>query len=415
MSFVWHFTPVFALIPLLLLALTLALGVRAAKQAQEWERHVAARRASASQHRHKGAPAVESQADSAHGREGADSGRPTPIERAEALGGVQDVQGARNHDEAPTNVMEQREIRRALRRAQEEGKAARLQHHAHAASSADAAAGESSSRVDGTMAEEATPSVSATASASDSANNESSESAQAMKSTGAAGASDIADTTDAAARKTAARQSSAQKISSQPDAGQTGHAGHMADASDATSELERVHAAAALDAFDMATQPDLISFSLGAPRNIEESAQQPPESLEIKSMRQVAKAVPQDAHDDDAVSSAATAASGDVVSDNAAVASSDAVSNDAVSNDDAVPGNGTVADSDAVPAIDDANQTASAQPSDAAKAVSQATKRPVNDAQAFHRAEVEADVEVPDATSDSLGSGIEAVLARRAS
>jgi hypothetical protein len=271
--------------------------------------------------------------------------------------------------------MEQREIRRALRRAQEEGKAARLQHQSHAASSADAAVGESARKVADKMADKAAeatvPSVEAKANADASAKNESRESAQ---STG------VADAADVAARKTAAKQSSAQKTSAQSDTG------HMADASDATSELERVHAAAALDAFDMATQQDLISFSLGAPRNVEESAQEPPESLEIKSMRQVAKAVPQDVHDADAASAVATAPS-----------------------DDAVP------DNDAAPAIDDADQPASEQPADTTKAVSQATKRPVNDAQAFHRAEVEADVEVPDATSDSLGSGIEAVLARRAS
>ncbi|MCI1210270.1 hypothetical protein [Bifidobacterium tibiigranuli] len=373
MSFVWHFNPLFALIPLLLLAMTLALGVRAARQAQEWERHVAAHRAGVS--RHKAGAALETHADSSDERRNIDTGRAPQAERDDAQGNAENAQNAQNRDDAPTDIMEQREIRRALRRAQEEGKAARLQHQSHAASSADAAVGESARKVADKMADKAAeatvPSVEAKANADASAKNESRESAQ---STG------VADAADVAARKTAAKQSSAQKTSAQSDTG------HMADASDATSELERVHAAAALDAFDMATQQDLISFSLGAPRNVEESAQEPPESLEIKSMRQVAKAVPQDVHDADAASAVATAPS-----------------------DDAVP------DNDAAPAIDDADQPASEQPADTTKAVSQATKRPVNDAQAFHRAEVEADVEVPDATSDSLGSGIEAVLARRAS
>jgi hypothetical protein len=373
MSFVWHFNPLFALIPLLLLAMTLALGVRAARQAQEWERHVAAHRAGVS--RHKAGAALETHADSSDERRNIDTGRAPQAERDDAQGDAENAQNAQNRDDAPTDIMEQREIRRALRRAQEEGKAARLQHQSHAASSADAAVGESARKVADKMADKAAeatvPSVEAKANADASAKNESRESAQ---STG------VADAADVAARKTAAKQSSAQKTSAQSDTG------HMADASDATSELERVHAAAALDAFDMATQQDLISFSLGAPRNVEESAQEPPESLEIKSMRQVAKAVPQDVHDADAASAVATAPS-----------------------DDAVP------DNDAAPAIDDADQPASEQPADTTKAVSQATKRPVNDAQAFHRAEVEADVEVPDATSDSLGSGIEAVLARRAS
>ncbi|MCH3975277.1 MAG: hypothetical protein LKF49_04605 [Bifidobacterium tibiigranuli] len=373
MSFVWHFNPLFALIPLLLLAMTLALGVRAARQAQEWERHVAAHRAGVS--RHKAGAALETHADSSDERRNIDTGRAPQAERDDAQGNAENAQNAQNRDDAPTDIMEQREIRRALRRAQEEGKAARLQHQSHAASSADAAVGESARKVADKMADKAAeatvPSVEAKANADASAKNESRESAQ---STG------VADAADVAARKTAAKQSSAQKTSAQSDTG------HMADASDATSELERVHAAAALDAFDMATQQDLISFSLGAPRNVEESAQEPPESLEIKSMRQVAKAVPQDVHDADAASAVATAPS-----------------------DDAVP------DNDAAPAIDDADQPASEQPADTTKAVSQATRRPVNDAQAFHRAEVEADVKVPDATSDSLGSGIEAVLARRAS
>lgn len=376
MSFVWHFNPLFALIPLLLLAMTLALGIRAARQAQEWERHVAAHRAGMSHH--KADAALEAHTDSSDERRNIDVDRAPQAERDDVQGDAENAQNAQNRDDAPTDIMEQREIRRALRRAQEEGKAARLQHQSHAASSADAAVGEAvrkgADTVAGKVAKATAPSIEATADADASANNESRESAQAMQSTGAASAADVA------ARKASAHEASAQKTSAQSDTG------HMADASDATSELERVHAAAALDAFDMATQQDLISFSLGAPRNVEESAQEPPESLEIKSMRQVAKAVPQDTHDEDAASAAATAPS-----------------------DDAVP------DNDAAPAIDDADQPASEQPADTTKAVSQATRRPVNDAQAFHRAEVEADVKVPDATSDSLGSGIEAVLARRAS
>ena len=35
------------------------------------------------------------------------------------------------------------------------------------------------------------------------------------------------------------------------------------------------------------------------------------------------------------------------------------------------------------------------------------------DVSGFHDAEVRADVEAPDATSDSLGTGLEAILARR--
>lgn len=64
--------------------------------------------------------------------------------------------------------------------------------------------------------------------------------------------------------------------------------------SDATNELTEISPAPALEAFDMAASQDLISFSLGAPRDGETPKTAEPESLEIKSTRQVAKAEPVD-------------------------------------------------------------------------------------------------------------------------
>ncbi len=58
---------------------------------------------------------------------------------------------------------------------------------------------------------------------------------------------------------------------------------------DMTTELDRVHPAAALDAFEVAASQDLISFSLGEPRNGVDRHAPAPESLEIKSTKQVAQ------------------------------------------------------------------------------------------------------------------------------
>ena len=135
---------------------------------------------------------------------------------------------------------------------------------------------------------------------------------------------------------------------------------------DETNELSRVSPASAVDAFDMAVNQDLISFSLGSPRNGVEIEQDDALSLEIKSTRQVAKATPRAAEP----------------------------------NAESVP-----AASDAAEPAEESGQTdaKAAQPNRAA----------VNDSVAFHETEASAAVEAPDETSDSLGSSLETILARR--
>ena len=116
----------------------------------------------------------------------------------------------------------------------------------------------------------------------------------------------------------------------------------------------------------MAVNQDLISFSLGSPRNGVEIEQDDALSLEIKSTRQVAKATPRAAEP----------------------------------NAESVP-----AASDAAEPAEESGQTdaKAAQPNRAA----------VNDSVAFHETEASAAVEAPDETSDSLGSSLETILARR--
>lgn len=106
---------------------------------------------------------------------------------------------------------------------------------------------------------------------------------------------------------------------------------------------------------------DLISFSLGAPRDGVSNVQDSPESMEIKSTKQVAKAVPVEA--------------------DPLISPSDAIS-----------------DMDA---------------DEAASRVDEGVHLRIVDVSDFHDAEVSAEVDAPDATSDSLGTGLEAILARR--
>ena len=103
---------------------------------------------------------------------------------------------------------------------------------------------------------------------------------------------------------------------------------------------------------DAAGAPDLISFSLGTPRDGYDAAPAAPEGLEIRSTRQVAKAVPQTPADED----------GEDVTD-------------------AVEPDRTVTDAQVEPS--------------------------------FHEAEVVSEVDAPAASGDSLGTGLDAILARR--
>ena len=137
---------------------------------------------------------------------------------------------------------------------------------------------------------------------------------------------------------------------------------------DMTTELDRVHPAAALDAFEVAASQDLISFSLGSPRNGNDIAPAAPESMEIKSTRQVAKAVPPTAS---------------TVSDNVE------------------------------PLIVPTNAISSMDSDEAAARVEAGVHLQDVDTVGFHDSEVSADVEAPSVTSDSLGVGLASIMARR--
>lgn len=289
-----HFSPFYALIPAALCAVVCALGVRASKQARAWEAKMAAKE----RDRKRKTAAVAKRAAKQRAQQAA----------------AQVAAAAPHEEDARTDVLEQREIRRALHQGRIEQQEALARRQAEQAALA-------------------------------------------------------------AQSKVQPAQPAAAKSAEQPAVVSENHRMHAqlvvrdhdtAYSLDETNELSRVSPASAVDAFDMAVNQDLISFSLGSPRNGVEIEQDDALSLEIKSTRQVAKATPR------------------VAEPNA----------------------------ESVPAASDAAEPAEESGQTDAKAA-QPNRAAVNDSVAFHETEASAAVEAPDETSDSLGSSLETILARR--
>lgn len=289
-----HFSPFYALIPAALCAVVCALGVRASKQARAWEAKMAAKE----RDRKRKTAAVAKRAAKQRAQQAA----------------AQVAAAAPHEEDARTDVLEQREIRRALHQGRIEQQEALARRQAEQAALA-------------------------------------------------------------AQSKAQPAQPAAAKSAEQPAVVSENHRMHAqlvvrdhdtAYPLDETNELSRVSPASAVDAFDMAVNQDLISFSLGSPRNGVEIEQDDALSLEIKSTRQVAKATPR------------------------------AVEPDA----------------EPAPAASDAAEPAEESGQTDAKAA-QPKRAAVNDSIAFHETEASAAVEAPDETSDSLGSSLETILARR--
>ena len=276
LAFIVHYSPLFALIPLALTAAVLAMGANAARQARQWERRVSRYE----QKKTSATPTRQGQIDSPAKNHAAESAAPA-------------VQTSRA-DDAATEVMEQRQIRRVLHDAEVEQAKAKVLREAQAKADREAAAPQAADH-----SEAETPSLT------------------------------VRDERDA----------------------------HDSVADDATSELASVQPARALDVFDMATSQDLISFSLGA-AHAEDNA---PESLEIKSTRQVSKATP---------------AEPEMV-------------------------NKLIDEAKAVKASDDASAAKAQADHSAAQPES------------FHEHEERAEVQAPVATSESLSVGLDSILARR--
>ncbi|WP_055427889.1 hypothetical protein [Bifidobacterium aesculapii] len=341
-AFPLHFSPWFALIPAAMEIAVLALGARAAGQARAWERKVA--RARARERRSRAAQAraqvreVGVRTDKV--RAEAEGLRRSAQMMASAI--ADDVETPANaSQEAPTDQMERREIRRVLRQAEIEQRRALAAH----------------GKLDA-------PDV------------------QVVEQPEAARAA--APQPDVRSVVTAARPDA------QPEPSKATAATAPAAPSDATAELVEVRSAGALDPFDIAVaSQDLISFSLGEARNTVDAKAEAPESREIKSTRQVAKASPLETDEQRALAQEAKMETAPAAPADHAEADAAAASGDGAADADRDSDGGVMA----------------AVPQDAG----------VSDVNAFHESEAQARVAVPAATSDSLGNDLQAILARRGS
>lgn len=271
-----HFSAWFALIPAVMLVAVMALGVRAAKQARDWEQKVA---------RYRSRMRKQAAAERERARaEQAERRRLHDAELAEA--------------QVPTDVMPEGEIRQAVERGKADRDRALNKRKQEAAAKAE-------------VAPEATPD----------------------------------------------RRNAGLSIHDERDKQQ-----------DTAEHAEDKPVSKEISVPDQSSQ-DLISFSLGAPRNGVEVRQAVPESMEIKSTRQVAKAIPP-----------------------------------VRPVEQAEPVEPLIVPSDAMSDMDEDESGARVE------AGVQLNEVSVKD---FHDTEVSAEVTAPDATSDSLGTGLEAILARR--
>lgn len=361
-SFPLHFSPLLALIPFVLLLLLLVLGANASRQARQWERKVVRYERTHSGTGWSKKPSAESK----------DSKR---VNKAEPVAAV--TAPAEQIEDAVTEVMEQRQIRRALRDAEiEQAKAKALRQSA----AAYQAAGEHAKQPDKSDTAQSAadkPAAEPSAMVDESADRKS-----------AAGTSESSAAPDAFARadkSTKSDKSVAPRV--EPSLTVRDERDERDDAAaDATSELASVRPARALDVFDMATSQDLISFTLGGEHNADNA----PESLEIKSTRQVSKAEPVE-----------PAVAEKLIDEARAVkAADDAKAADAGK----AVGAGNAVDTESEQRDDADTNVATDAGDEAANAAQRA---------AFHESEERADVEAPAATTDSLGAGLDSILARR--
>ncbi|WP_250246664.1 hypothetical protein [Bifidobacterium longum] len=361
-SFPLHFSPLLALIPFVLLLLLLVLGANASRQARQWERKVVRYERTHSGTGWSKKPSAESK----------DSKR---VNKAEPVAAI--TAPAEQIEDAVTEVMEQRQIRCALRDAEiEQAKAKALRQSA----AAYQAAGEHAKQPDKSDTAQSAadkPAAEPSAMVDESADRKSA--AETSESSAAPDASARTDKSTKSDKSVAPRVEPSLTVRDERDERDDA-------AADSTSELASVRPARALDVFDMATSQDLISFTLGGEHNADNA----PESLEIKSTRQVSKAEPVE-----------PAVAEKLIDEARAVkAADDAKAADAGK----AVGAGNAVDTESEQRDDADTNVATDAGDEAANAAQRA---------AFHESEERADVEAPAATTDSLGAGLDSILARR--
>lgn len=326
LSYLLHFSPLYVLIPAGFLVLTIALGARASRHARAWETKVSKLLAQERRERTRSgkpqaaaaehvaaAKAVDGVSGSAsEGIEAAEHSAPAPADQAPV-----DQTPEAQADAVETSLMEQQEIHRAVEQGMAE-RDRRLERRAFR-QSVDAETGPetgSHGRKDAAGQggqQHADAGTVRDIQGARGANGRDDADAAAQAATDDTNAR---NTQSAAPAEPATAEHGESAGSAEP--GARNEQAEKSEPADQTLELSQVSPASSLDVFDMAAgrHQDLISFSWGAPRNIEEHAEQDaPESLEIKSTRQVAKAVPvkehahertQDKHGDTPVNNAET-------------------------------------------------------------------------------------------------------------
>lgn len=361
-SFPLHFSPLLALIPFVLLLLLLVLGANASRQARQWERKVVRYERTHSGTGWSKKPSAESK----------DSKR---VNKAEPVAAV--TAPAEQIEDAVTEVMEQRQIRCALRDAEIERAKAKALRQSAAAYQAAGEHAKQPDKSDTAQSAADTPAAEPSAMVDESADRKSA--AETSESSAAPDASARTDKSTKSDKSVAPRVEPSLTVRDERDERDDA-------AADATSELASVRPARALDVFDMATSQDLISFTLGGEHNADNA----PESLEIKSTRQVSKAEPVE-----------PAVAEKLIDEARAVkAADDAKAADAGK----AVGTGNAVDTESEQRDDADTNVATDAGDEAANAAQRA---------AFHESEERADVEAPAATTDSLGAGLESILARR--
>lgn len=358
-SFPLHFSPLLALIPFVLLLLLLVLGANASRQARQWERKVVRYERTHSGTGWSKKPSAESK----------DSKR---VNKAEPVAAI--TAPAEQIEDAVTEVMEQRQIRCALRDAEIEQAKAKALRQSAAAYQAAAEHAKQSEKSDTAQSAADKPAAEPSAMVDESADRKS-----AAETSESSAAPDASARTDKSTKSVAPRVEPSLTVRDERDERDDA-------AADATSELASVRPARALDVFDMATSQDLISFTLGGEHNADNA----PESLEIKSTRQVSKAEPVE-----------PAVAEKLIDEARAVkAADDAKAADAGK----AVGAGNAVDTESEQRDDADTNVATDAGDEAANAAQRA---------AFHESEERADVEAPAATTDSLGAGLDSILARR--
>ncbi|WEV59405.1 hypothetical protein OZX67_02265 [Bifidobacterium sp. ESL0728] len=412
-SFPLKFSPLFALIPAALLAVVVALGIRTANHARAWERDLKAKRAAQAKastvHQDGAAVAGAQVVESNHQAASKTSAKPV------------------SRDEQPTGLMAEQEIQKAMKQSRAEKEHIENRRAAKAHAGADRKIAESQpvkksgnstaateQAVDTTKAETKSDSTTKRVVAQNKAQAKPSQ--PQSQSTSARRPNPQAADASKPVKKEISKQANPRRQNAAADnsgKANTAEKKQVVEPTDATNELKQVHPARALDLVDLAPNQDLISFSLGAPRNGIEVKNEEPKSLEIKSTRQVAKAKAKDQKDASASASKRTKESSSQSSEKGR--NDSASSSLATSENEAEPAKGS-----AGRLISKRNRKrirSEAKRGHAAAGRNSKAKdeKPAytSDPEKFHAAEVSAETEAPAVSSDSLGTGLEKILERR--